>query len=304
MTVRGWGVVAAVAGAAMVLGGCGAGSGAEGDPKATGRQPEMPFDRYELSHRDHLRIADAGDRLAQRCMVGFGFKDFPLRPKPPGGEASALIAMAWSPLGSLDLDHVRRWGYGADPKARFGKAHDGRAATNEEYQILYGLGPDDRRGGFKVRGRVVPEGGCANTHEKVYRGVDDVEHVTTYTAEREAVLEKQTARDPRLREAFRTWSKCVEDKGFKRYARPDAAARDKAWQRGKSGADTSPGKRELGTAVADIECKREHGTADVWWTVLAEKQRADIRKHRAEYEKAERGRDVVRANVRRVLGTA
>ncbi|MFE6402052.1 hypothetical protein [Streptomyces alboflavus] len=93
----------------------------------------------------------------------------------------------------------------------------------------------------------------------------------------------------------------VVDKGFKRYASPEAASRDKAWHRGDEG-DTRRTRRERDTAVADIECKREHNTAGVWRTVAAERQRRDISRHRSAYESVRADQERVRSTVRNVLG--
>ncbi|MFE2987165.1 hypothetical protein [Streptomyces sp. NPDC059262] len=104
-----------------------------------------------------------------------------------------------------------------------------------------------------------------------------------------------------MRRVFKAWSQCVVDKGLKRYATPDDAIRDKTWKRG-GGGNTSHSRRELTTAVADVECKREHNTAGVWWSVLSEERRADLARHRSAYESARRGQETVRDNMREALG--
>ncbi|MDN3054495.1 hypothetical protein PH213_08065 [Streptomyces sp. SRF1] len=71
-----------------------------------------------------------------------------------------------------------------------------------------------------------------------------------------------------MRRALRSWPQCLVDKGFKRYRTPDDAYQDTAWHRGEDG-NTPHARREVSTAVADVECKREHDTVGVWSAVLA-----------------------------------
>lgn len=101
--------------------------------------------------------------------------------------------------------------------------------------------------------------------------------------------------------ALRTWAACVEDKGFAPYAGREEAFRHKAWDRGDNG-NTRRTREERDTAVADIECAREHNTVGEWWAGEARAQSADVRSHRAAYEAVRRDQEVVRANIRDVLG--
>ena len=80
--------------------------------------PELPIDRYRLSTKEYQRFNLAQARLEQRCMVAFGFADFPLDPKDPPRRMAAIMSVLVSsgPFGMLDLDDARRWGYGWDPK--------------------------------------------------------------------------------------------------------------------------------------------------------------------------------------------
>ncbi|MER7795040.1 hypothetical protein [Streptomyces sp. NPDC097640] len=104
-----------------------------------------------------------------------------------------------------------------------------------------------------------------------------------------------------MRRALATWSACFVDKGGKRYADPKAAYGDKAWRRGKDG-NTAHTRREVATAVPDIECKREHNTLGVWWAALAERQRADIQRNKHDYDAVRGDLEVLPSNVRKALG--
>ncbi|WP_257231691.1 hypothetical protein [Streptomyces sp. Rer75] len=258
--------------------------------------PMLPIDRYKLGKRATKEFDTARDRLAQRCMVGLGFADFPLDPKPPkssGSSGSSLLTLRLSetPLGPLDLDRAKRWGYGWAPKASplGGAGPKGRAMTDKEYAALYGLSSSR-----------APKGGCAGQGDRqLLKGVEDTTHMWAYPSRREERLEKAVAKEPRLRKAVATWSDCVVDKGFKRYGNPEAARKDKGWGTSRDG-NTTHTEREVGTAVADIECKRKHNTLGVWWSVMAKRQRADIDRNKAAYEAVRRDLDTLRANARSI----
>ncbi|MFG2502387.1 hypothetical protein ACGFSB_29770 [Streptomyces sp. NPDC048441] len=261
--------------------------------------PELPLERYEFTTSDSRRHTEAQARMAQSCMRKLGFDDFPLYPKQPDPDnmptqTLTVVAMSAYPYGPLDLDRARRWGYGWDPKkslARTGRP-EGRAMTDAERDALYGGG----RGSSE-------RGGCGvSDTERLTDGVQDKTRMWTYTAKRRQHLDKAAAKDKRVREAVDTWAGCMEDKGIKRYKSPSAAFQDKAWGRAHlKGGQTTRTKRELATATADVECKREHNTAGVWWAVRDEKQRVDVARHRDVYEAVREDQDRVRANVRRVL---
>ncbi|GGO33844.1 hypothetical protein [Streptomyces lasiicapitis] len=304
-----WAAVVVVAVVALV--GCGSEQGESGReggvPRGSGVPevddekdlPELPLDRYEFSTRDSEREQQAADRFTQRCMKSHGFLDFPRQWREHDITMSnRLIAVAISTTlyGSLDLDGARRRGYGVERDAleKYEKEHagKGRLVTPDEYEVLRGEGA----------GRKVPEGGCAQAGARRVRAdVKDETLLMRYVAGRRTALDKAVAKDPRMRRALDEWADCVADKGFKRYASPEAAFRDKAWGRGQEG-DTKRTRRERDTAVADIECKREHNTAGVWWAVAAEGQRRDISRHRSAYEAVRADQERVRATVRGVLG--
>lgn len=267
--------------------------------------PELPLARYEFSADDSKRTSQAQARGAERCMAGFGFTGFSLDPTRPvlvnrQASVATLVAVAMAtPFGELDLDEARRWGYGWDPKSPGGDGEKGRTVTETQYQVLYHA---DRSAGLTVKGRKVPEGGCfGQASARLTEGVEDTTRMYTYTSSRTRALAKKARKDPDVSEALRTWAACVEDRGFKRYKGREEAFRDEAWDRGDDG-NTRRTRRERDTAVADIECAREHNTVGVWWAGEARAQSADIVSHRERYEAVRRDQDVVRANVRDVMG--
>ncbi|MET9546043.1 hypothetical protein ABZY36_12130 [Streptomyces sp. NPDC006627] len=313
-----WGGLALVG---LALAGCGHGFGPGADdlpgyareagvPRVKSERdlPGLPLDRYEFSGRDHKRMDQARARLVRQCMRSFGFADFPLHPGhgPQMSEKFIATAVSVSPYGILDLGQARRWGYGFDPERAAAwneKAEPkGRVPTQREYEVLHGFGTED--GGEKVvRGREVPDGGCAaEGARRLVEGVGDQERLWGYVSGRTQKIDEAVASDERVRRAFRDWSRCVMGRGFEEYESPMAAFRDKAWSAGREDADAPPSQRELGTAVADVECKRKLNTTGVWWAVSDEKQRADVRDNKAGYAAVREDRDRVRATVREVLG--
>ncbi|MGA4839666.1 hypothetical protein [Streptomyces sp. G45] len=309
-------MVLAVAGCASVTRGSGT---ADGEPSTPGTPvvrterdlPELPLDRYEFSRRDYGRQEAAVRRLTQRCMRSHGFADFPSRWRErPTTMADTHVLTVYSTTlyGTLDLGEARRSGYGVvrdAPRERDKEQQKGRLITRDEYAVLRGEPSGtaaSRKGGFKANGRAVPSGGCAQWAERrLWADVKDETRMAGYVVNRQAALDKAVAQDGRIRRALKAWADCVVDKGYKRYASPAAAFRDKAWGRDGRGR-TGRTPRERGTAVADIECKRTHNTVGVWSAVTAEKQRRDLARHWSAYEAVRADQDRVRAVVRRVLG--
>ncbi|MEV8317493.1 hypothetical protein AB0Q95_25325 [Streptomyces sp. NPDC059900] len=258
--------------------------------------PELPLDRYEFSTRDSERHTEAQARMTRSCMRKLGFEDFPLHPAQPkmaNSYAMVAVQMPSYPYGTLDLESARRWGYGWDParsRSDAGRA-EGRAVREDEQQALYG------RGGKRASG-------CANSGAgRLTEGVRDRTRMYTYVPKRIQSLDKAIVKDERVREALDTWADCLESRGVKRYRTPDDAFGDKAWSRGNDhGGNTDRTAKERATATADVECKREHNTAGVWWAVREEKQRADVARHKDAYEAVRADQNRLRANVKRVLG--
>ncbi|MET9499791.1 hypothetical protein [Streptomyces sp. NPDC006552] len=301
------GAVVAVAVAVLVAGDAGAGrSGGHAKAWADGtpivwtdeEMPALPLDAYAFDGGDaraYDEVDSARRVLAQRCMVRHGFAGFP---RDPGIRTMAvthttvMVAVATGPVGLLDLEQARRWGYGQDPAASLAPPEPtGRMMTAEESDVYYGDPQGDRTG---------CEGEADRTLE---RGTADRERMWSYVPEREAAVSRLAARVPRLRRAYETWAACVTGKGFKRYADPDQAFGDRAWGRGQDG-NTTRSATERGTAVADVACKRAHNTGGVWWSVTRRLQRRELALHQAEFATVRADRDRLLAHARAVLRTA
>ncbi|MGW3563329.1 hypothetical protein ACWDSL_05405 [Streptomyces sp. NPDC000941] len=294
---------------AVAVAGCGSGADAPRSPGAKGVPevmeekdlPDLPLDSYRLDTEESRRFGKAQRLLAQRCMIRLGFTDFPADPKPlaPSTPAATLVITALpTSLGAFDLDRAKRWGYGWEPKPRKALEPTGRAVTRAEHAALYGM---SRTGAIPKGGKSRERGCSEKANEQLLKGVADSRRMWTFPATHDADLRKAVEKDRQVRRAFATWSKCVVDKGGKRFADPMAAYDDKGWRRGKDG-NTPHTRREVATAVADVECKREHNTLGVWWAALAKRQRSDIQRNKHEYDAVRGDLDVLRGNIRKALG--
>ncbi|MGW2642410.1 hypothetical protein [Streptomyces sp. NPDC001348] len=237
----------------------------------------LPVDRYDYTPRDHRRSHQASALLVRQCMADHGHPHFPLDPRFPSDPV--VSTAVGTDYGALDLDAARRWGYGWDPAQHPASRPTGRRMTYAEYADLPAC--------------------TLQADRRLMRGVD-IERDWLYADKRAIEVDKAVRRDPRLRAAWGRWSRCVSEQGFTRCPDPDAAFSDLAWQRDSSG-NTRHTRRERATAVADVTCKRSLRTAEIWHSVRARKQTADIARHREGYAAGLRALRRYRANVAEVL---
>ncbi|MFK8909875.1 hypothetical protein [Streptomyces sp. YS-3] len=181
--------------------------------------------------------------------------------------------------GVLDPGAARRWGYGWDPATSSASQPKGRRMTGAEYAD------------FPV---------CsAEANRRMMLGVD-VKGNWLYAGTRASEVDEEAKRDPRLREAFAVWSRCMAERGFAGYPDPLSAYADPAWQRAGNG-NTLHTRHERATAVADVTCKHRHHTAEIWHKVRAQNQTTDIERHHDRYASGLQALRTYRANVAAVL---
>ncbi|PKT72178.1 hypothetical protein CW362_15215 [Streptomyces populi] len=210
-------------------------------------------------------------------MAEHGHPDFPLDPRYPGDPVVAVAV--GTGYGVLDLAAARRWGYGWDPAKPLAPRPKGRRMTDAEFADFPTCNADANR--------------------RLLRGID-LERDWLYANTRMIEVDKAVKRDPRLRAAWQVWSRCVAEQGFPRYPDPVAAYTDAAWRRDGDG-NTGHTRRERATAVADVTCKRRHRTAELWHSVRAQKQAADIARHRDRYAAGLRALRTYRVTIADVL---
>jgi hypothetical protein len=276
MVRRGWWRRGAAAGLAVLAAVCVSGSEDREAVRTASDLGALPADIYRLTPRDYERSQQASALLVRQCMAGRGHPDFPLDPRfPTDPIVAAAVATDY---GVLDADAARRWGYGWDPAKHADSRPKGRRMTSAEYADWPGCSTDaDRR---------------------LMRGIDLGDWL--YGQTREAEVDKAVKRDPRVRAQWAVWSRCMAERGFAGYPDPLAAFADRAWQRGSDG-NTRHTRRERDTAVADVTCKRRHGTVESWQAVWARDRAADIARHRDRYAAGLRALRRYRANIAEVL---
>ncbi|MEU8984372.1 hypothetical protein [Streptomyces sp. NPDC048309] len=276
MVWRGW-RLGATAGVAMLAAFCASGPERPEVIRTASDPGPLPADRYDYTPQDYQRSRQASALLIRQCMADRGHRDFPLDPRYP---SDPLVATAVSTdYGALDLDTARRWGYGWDPAKHPAVRPKGRRMTNAEYADWPACNADASR--------------------RLMQGID-LKRDWLYASRRAIEVDKAVKRDPRLHAAWGVWSRCVAEQGFTRYPDPVAAYTDDAWQRESDG-NTRHTQRERATAVADVTCKRRHHTAELWHAVRAQKQAADITRHRDRYTAGLQALRTYRANIAEVL---
>ncbi|MEU5595930.1 hypothetical protein [Streptomyces sp. NPDC020298] len=237
----------------------------------------LPADRYAYTPQDYRRSQQASALLVRQCMADRGHPDFPLDPRFPIDPVVATTVS--TDYGALDLDAASRWGYGWDPAEHRDPRPTGRRMTDTEYADWPSCNEQ--------------------ADQRLMHGID-VKRDWLYASKRAIEVGTAVKRDPRLQAAWGRWSRCVSEQGFTRYPDPAAAFSDPAWQRDSSG-NTRHTRRERATAVADVTCQRRLRTAELWHTVRAQKQAADISRHRDGYIAGLRALRTYRANVAEVL---
>ncbi|WP_431961763.1 hypothetical protein [Actinacidiphila sp. bgisy160] len=279
MARRGW-RLGVTAGVAMLAAICASGAEPLEVIRTASDLGPLPADRFDFTPRDYQRSQRASALLVRQCMADRGHPDFPLDPRYPRDPMVATaITVVGTEYGVLDPDTARRWGYGWDPAKHPASRPKGRRMTDAEYADW----PDCN----------------AEANRRLLRGID-VTRDWLYASRQAIEVDKAVRHDPRLRAAWDVWSDCVAAQGFTRYPDPVAAYRDRDWKRGGDG-NTRHTQRERATAVADVTCKRRNRTAEVWHAVLAQKQAADMARHRDRYTAGLKALRTYRANIDKAL---
>ncbi|MER7720052.1 hypothetical protein ABTX99_24465 [Streptomyces flaveolus] len=273
MITRGWRLGAAVVLVAL----CVSGARGPGVVRRASDLGSLPADRYDFTSQDYQRSQRATALLVRQCMAERGHPAFPLDPRYP---SDPMVTTAVSTdYGVLDLDAVRRWGYGWDPATAAASRPKGRRMTNAEFADYPACN--------------------AKAGERLMRGID-VKWDWLYATRRAVEIDAAVKRDPDVRAAWKVWSRCVAAQGLPSYPDPVAAYSATAWRRGSDG-NTRHTPRERATATADVICKRRHHTAEIWHSARARVQSTDIAKHRDRYAASLEALRTYRATIADVL---
>ncbi|MFD0418360.1 hypothetical protein [Streptomyces sp. NPDC127108] len=209
-------------------------------------------------------LQDEENRRAQSCMHRFGYR-VDLTPHNSSPSPTLNQGMNENAYGLTSLSRARRYGYHLT-KAEQG---DGKTKdpplTNRQKHALNG-GATFTEGGQKL-----PAGGCRAEAERSLRkgapSIDDEDYAAAVALD----VGREVEKDSRVRSAFHSWSTCMRQKGF-HYSNPmDPGDSDRFLR------TAEPGRQEIRTAVADVECKRRTNVIGIWISVETVYQKIAIR---------------------------
>ncbi|WP_157553434.1 hypothetical protein [Jiangella gansuensis] len=227
----------------------------------------LPLDAYAFSAAEDQVLGQAAEAAVIACFEARGFDAADAHPLPftraVADDASARHERRYS---VTDPDVAARHGYHppdtTDVREEFYASH-----TEPELAALVGSGDG------------APDG-CLHQAEAATTAGDEA----ALRAGEELVSEVQAdawhgaMADPRVVEAFRAWSACMAEAGY-RYDAPMDANDDPTWWR----TDTASAE-EIATATADVACKESTGLIPVWSEVEAEYQAELIAQHQDRFD--------------------
>ncbi|MEO3977964.1 hypothetical protein [Streptomyces sp. CAU 1734] len=259
----------------------------------------LPIEPYLFTDRQVTRLLRARGILTARCMRRYGH-DWPEPPARSRGTGTLNPANTAHRYGLSSMSVAARVGYhpaapDAHPAGKPEKS-SGPSPGPEQMAALTGLDAGGTPVRTDRRGRTLPPGGCLGEATAALSG--DPEKI----GNRELVgavnigSYQRSQRDPRVREVFRAWSRCMAGHGHD-YPDPTRVPGTAPEFGGPEA-----GAAELALARADVRCKWETNVIGVWFSVDAAYQRRAMGDHRREL--AAVAQDIRRqlAGADRVLG--
>lgn len=230
----------------------------------------LPFEDYELSAADRIRMQDGETRLLERCMAERGFNvriggDY-TRPAKPIPELSFSDATMWGgPFGTLPLEHARRYGYKPEPGGPFVKGpgfylsspinrfldSGGRGSKPTVEAAFYGA---------SAKGDVTSKNGCFDEVRSRLGSLVDTRDLV-------ADVNKLARQHPKVEAATRAWVECMRDRGYD-YTDVWSASLEFSLQ--------AVTQRQIEVAVDDVECTTESGWANYFYAAVADYQRQTL----------------------------
>jgi len=230
----------------------------------------LPFDDYELSTADRIRMQDGETRLLVQCMAERGFTvriggDY-TRPEKPIPKLSFSDVTMWGgPFGTLPLEHARRFGYKPEPGGPFVKGPGSYLSSPiNRFLDTGGRDPDPAAEaafyGESAEGDVTSDDAClAKVQDPLGTLVD--------TRDLQADLNKLARQHPRVEAAIRAWVACMRDRGYD-YSDVWGASAEFSLQ--------AVTQRQIKVAVDDVECTTESGWANYYYAAVADYQRQTL----------------------------
>jgi hypothetical protein len=256
-------------GLGLALTGCAATQGGAKEPPAQVLNIQdidsftLPLDAYSANPEQRLLLETAKIRVLARCLERLGLKaelpDPQRRPFRPNALRYGITSEA----------RVKVLGYSVPEITKEPRRPE---LSPKIEQALSGKGPST------IRRKKVPEGGCAGEAGRILdAGTPDPKPDRSIVGRLSVATFERSVQDSRVRAVFSQWSACMKRSGY-RYATPRDANRNKAFNDGRKHRVT---ELELGTAVADVRCKREADVVNVWAGVETAYQKLAIAQNRA-----------------------
>lgn len=266
---------AALAGIALLVASCGSGthgSGPNGEPATlpaaadspgalslgeTSNSLVLPLTAYYPGSQQVANIQTVRFALLSRCLqqVGFSYPDVITEPVQYGGDPGRG---QFYDFGVTSTSFAAHYGY-----------HD--TSVTKPMRTASG-GPIPQQGALSAAENAAAAK-CATQIDGQTGYLNSNWNILVQTLGIEAWQRANT--DPRTLAAFKSWSSCMQAKGFD-YSTP---LRSLAGQLGNSDAakgwlTAAPSRLEIQTATADVACKAQTGLLKTWIGVLAAYQKA------------------------------
>ncbi|GAA5120855.1 hypothetical protein [Haloechinothrix salitolerans] len=249
---------------------------------------DLPLDPYHVDTEPLLdRMNRAWDVLVQRCIRRYGLS-WPTSPEhvPPEGPEHM------ERYGIIDAAVVTEYGYHQPPRPGVKNGEDTGQSWSADADAVM-TGRVDRHDG-----KPVPNGGC-NGEAMRALGAELPENgppKAPLSRRLAGRAYEQALADPRLDPVVAEWRECMTAAGYD-YDSPLDAGEDRAWYV-KSG----PSKREIATALADVDCRARTNYVGMFYALDAAYQREAVAAHRAELRELREAAEVIDRNARRLLG--
>ncbi|MFI6908863.1 hypothetical protein ACIBKY_46905 [Nonomuraea sp. NPDC050394] len=245
----------------------------EPDPQV--RQLTIPFDAYNFSPAEDMTLDVAEDVVVRDCMNARGLAWQAL----PGPGESEIEPPHRRRYGVIESRVADVFGYHAPPYRPAVAARGVKALAR-----VTGAPPGVREAAKAClkQARASMYGGAQKADAAFFNKVI----FATFDA---------AQRDRRVTRAFRSWSACMAEEGF-RYADPLAAITDRRWS------TKAPTTQEIRTAQRDVLCKEKTGVVSIWAAAETRVQNAAIRAHPGKFRELRAVKVRQLAAARRVLG--
>jgi hypothetical protein len=252
----------------------------------------LPIDAYAFSLPQVSQVDRARQVLVQDCMRRFGF-EFPFDVALDKQREAALVEDFGingnkRRYGVTDPAAAAKYGFhspsdvnGTRPKIDLAKEKQKGSAAQE--MVLTGNAAPGQKIPTQVGGKALPKGGC--------RGAADAKLNPNGPIGDPAVVSQiprdsfdRSVNDPGVLEVFSRWSACMKEKGYD-YPAPV-----------ESGGDFDTSKKtvsakEIAVAKADVACKTQTKTLEVWQAFEVAYQNEQIERHAEALKAAQADRD-------------